>query len=222
MTIMGYGTVTGSQASNDTFTAQGATISSTGSLNLIGGTYKHSNNELPTILQSRVNNTVNIYKEVTIEGTEGVTGGNIRLNYGIVNVYGATITGGTAVQGGNIYVYGLTAAGGNAATELNIYGGTIDGNIYVCNRKYVTVTVNDDAKISNNGGGITTGKKITLGRLTEGAEIYVTAADGAFTTENANAAAYLELGYIKAADDTKEITVSGNVLYIGPKEEQAS
>ena len=221
LTIMGNGIVTGSQVSNDGFAKKGATISSTGSLNLIGGTYKHSNSELPTILQSRVNNTVNIYKAVTIEGTEGVTGGNIRLNYGIVNVYGATITGGTAAEGGNIYVYGKTEAEKPANTKLNIYGGTIDGNIYVCGNKSVTVTVNDDAKISSNGGGITTEKKITLGRLTVGAEIYVTA-DGAFTTENANAEAYLEQGYIKAADDAKEITVSGNVLYIGPKEEQAS
>ena len=221
LNIMGNGIVTGSNTSTATANVAAATLSCRGSMNLIGGTYKHTASTLPTIIMSRPQKTVNIYEGVTIEGTEGVTGTNFYLMFGVVNMYGGTITGGTATpngttdgKGDNLYVYGWTGSTG-ARAEFNLLGGTIDGGIYAeKHTETYLFTVSGDAVITANKGGLTldseTGAKLTVGELTDGAEIYVTGT-GAITNEFANAAAYVNTKILPASANIT-LTAEGNVI----------
>jgi hypothetical protein len=59
------------------------------------------------------------------------------------------------------------------------------------------------------------GAKLTLDALKVGAEIFVTAPDGAIALENTKAADYLALGYIIPAETGKSITEADGVLSIG-------
>ena len=214
LSIMGNGTVSGSGTTASQF---GATISCAGNLNLIGGTYKHFGSALPTIGLFRATGNINMYDGVIVEGTEGVTGSNIMIAYGAFNMYGGTIRGGAAGdltdgKGGNVAAMATVAA---ARTEINLFGGTIDGDVYIANQTYTKLSLQGNAKVSANKGGITTDELLTLGRITAGAEFFITAADGVISLENAKAATYLEYGYIKAAVEGKTITEANGVLSIG-------
>jgi hypothetical protein len=214
MNVMGNGVVIGKSTAEASY---GATISCQGSMNLIGGTYKHVDSTLPTLGLFRATGIVNIYKGVTFEGTEGVTGSNIMVAFGTLNVHGANIFGGTPGaltdgKGGNIAAM-ATVSGAN--TQVNLYGATVDGGIYMANKTYTAISLNGAVKVSNKDGGITTDELITFGNLTAGAEVYVTAADGVFTNASEFAADYLAAGYIKAAVDGKTITENEGVLSIG-------
>ncbi|MBR4862979.1 MAG: hypothetical protein IKU07_00265 [Oscillospiraceae bacterium] len=227
LTIIGNGTVTGASTVDSTANVAGATISCRGNLNLIGGTYKHVNSTLPTIIMAKPQQTMNIYEGVTIEGTEGVTGTNLYIMMGVVNMYGGSIVGGAATPDGttgglgdNVFVHGWTGTA-KARAELNMYGGFVDGGIYVMRKTTETfkMTVGGNAVVSAKNGGITldteTAAYITLDGLKAGAEVYITAADGVISLENAKAADYLEYGYIKAAAEGKTITEANGVLSIG-------
>ena len=72
--------------------------------------------------------------------------------------------------------------------------------------------VGGDVKVTN--AELAPGAKLTMDGLKAGAEILVTAADGAITLENANAANYLALGYIKAAEAGKTVTEADGILSI--------
>lgn len=221
LNIMGNGIVTGSNTSTATANVAAATISCRGNMNLIGGTYKHTNSTLPTIIMSRPQKTVNIYEGVTIEGTEGVTGTNFYLMYGVVNMYGGTITGGTATPNGttggkghNLYVYGWTGSVG-ARAEFNLLGGTIDGGIYAeKHTETYLFTVSGDAVITANNGGLLldpeTGAKLTVGQLGDNAQIYV-AGNGVITNEFADAATYVNTKILPAYAYVT-LAAEGNVI----------
>ena len=220
LTIMGNGTVTGASASNSTANEAGATISVRGNLNLIGGTYKHINSTLPTIIMAKPQQIMNIYKDVIIEGTEGVTGTNLYVMMGVVNLHGGKIIGGTATPDGttgglgdNVYVHGKTGST-NARAEFNMIGGYVDGGIYATKTtETYKVSVADNAVITDRNGGLTldsaSGAILTVGALGADAQVYVTG-NGAITDEFANAAAYVNTKILPAANVT--LTAEGNVI----------
>ena len=214
LSVMGNGIVSGSGTAESTY---GATVSCAGSMNLIGGTYKHFDSTLPTVSQNRATGTANIYQDVTFQADENVTGSHVFLAFGTLNVYGTTISGGvpgslTDGKGGNIAAMATVA---NATTEVHLYDAVIDGGIYMANKTYTVLTLNGTVKVSNKDGGITTDELLTLGQMKKGAEVFVTAADGAFTVASDRAADYLAYGWIKPADETKTITENAGVLSIG-------
>lgn len=212
LNVMGNGTVTGAYTGTATANVAAATISCRGNMNLIGGTYKHVDSTLPTIIMSRPQRTLSIYEGVKIEGTEGITGTNLYIMYGVVDMYGGTISGGTVTpdgttmgKGDNIYLYGL-AGTTPARAEFNMYGGTVDGGIYAENNSTTyKLSVSGDAVITENKGGLTldteTAAKLTVGDLGENAKIYVT---GSGEVTNAYAAAATDV-------NTKILPASANV-----------
>ena len=223
LTIMGNGTVTGASTATGTANVAGATISVRGNLNLIGGTYKHAETStLPTIIMAKPQQTMNIYKDVKIEGTEGTTGTNLYIMFGIVNMYGGEITGGTATpngttkgRGDNVYIYGISGTT-PARAEFNMYGGKVDGGIYAeKNSLTFQLIVAGDAVITANKGGLTldaaTDARLTLGALSDSAKVYISG-QGNLTVENAKAQQYLDAGIIASADPAVELEVQNNVI----------
>ena len=164
----------------------------------------------------------------TVENGEAVNGGNIAATANVELSAAGTVQNGTATtgKGGNIYmiitgdgrktltvkgkVLGGTAPAGagiaaTGKTDITIDGGEVTGALQP-NDSGATLTLSGPPKISNlilpaNG-------KITLGTLTSGADITVSAS-GAFTVANDKAAEYMT--YFKPAD---KITVTDNVLYM--------
>ena len=89
--------------------------------------------------------------------------------------------------------------------SFTISGGNVESITY---KDAASFTVSGNPVISELN--VTAGKLITLGDLTDGADITVIA-DGEFTVANTNAAAYLTADYIKGAGG-REITESEGVL----------
>ena len=211
LTIMGNGIVTGNYASTATANVATSTISARSNLNLIGGTYKSGDaTNLPVVLMAVAQKTVNVYEGVTIEGKDGQTG--LAVAYGNAVVYGGTIS--------SMEVLGQDIGGTNAGTSATILGGTVENASLAVrdpNGAYASyeldLTVGGNAIVKNLE--LAEGAKLILDRLTKGAEITVTAADGEFTVANDRAADYLEYGYIKAAVAGKNITEKDGVLSIG-------
>ena len=101
--------------------------------------------------------------------------------------------------GGTIRVKGI----GN----LNICGGTFSDGIFLYDNAKVTLSGNP--VIDGSGIAVPEGMKLTLGNLTKGASILVSAT-GVFTEETPNAAAYA--GYFKPVGKNAEIVAEGNAL----------
>lgn len=151
--------------------------------------------------------TVNLYS-----GTLTVAKNTVTPDYGgvvyvsgegsVLNVYGGTITGGSAaLRGGNVYVY---------KAELNMTGGKIDGDVEIYSDSTVTLSgAPVIAKGEKTGLKLATGNKITLGALTQGASVAVEA-DGIFTKPNENAASYTK--YFTSVQADAKIVADGNVL----------
>ena len=107
LTVMGRGSVTGSQKQ---YAAVGATVDvagNGGTLNLCGGTYSKSGDSACAVLTVRgsASSTVNMYAGTVIEkgDTNNFEGGNVRIVApATFNMYGGTISGGTAYCGGNV------------------------------------------------------------------------------------------------------------------------
>ena len=145
---------------------------------------------------------------VTGGKTDG-KGGNVSLYGGtktaLLELNGGSILDGTAVSGGNlragqggqIVISGGTVSGGTATTEgtniftestatLEITGGTVGGGIHYGSTG--TLTLSGAPHIEAETGAsifIPTGKKLTLGELTEGAQIGVTLEDTTATFTDA-------------------------------------
>ena len=145
------------------------------------------------------------------------SGGNI-YSYGknTIQMSGdATITGGTAKNGGGKNIYTINADG--EGTKLIMNGGSIENSVYVSTLS--SVELSGAPKIGNGNGALYMGadaenaSKITLGELTEGTEVYVTAS-GVFTQVNPKAADYLAAGYFKPAVASSKIQEQDGVLFI--------
>lgn len=171
-------------------------------------------------------NTLNVYGGTYTNTAAPKGGGCLRNLRATLNIYGGTFNGATMTgtnKGACLYatdstttIYGGTfvegVANGNGDTfcvdgksVLDIRGGNINGQVLISKANEVKISgapVITDLELAS-------GIKLTLGELTEGADITVTA-DGEFA-EGENAAAYVEANYIKAVTG-KKINASGNVL----------
>ena len=155
---------------------------------------------------------INMFEGATIDG-RGYKTQTVTVYYGKFNMYGGEVFGGSthtfnltaysssktgtasfyggivkAGTGSAVNVYGSTSSGSAA---LNIYGGTLDGNVqYNANCKVVIAgnPVLTGLKQPSSKSGAYEGK-ITLGKLTDGADISVSGTD-AIACPNENAASY--------------------------------
>lgn len=134
-----------------------------------------------------------------LNGVADNYGGNLAVGSGNVLVEGGEISGGTATSGAaNVYVYYNEGS-------FAISGGTVE-----------SITYKDAASFTLSGSpvigelSVAAGKLVTLGELTDGADITVTG-EGVFTTANANAAQFVTKGYIKATEG-KQLTEEGGIL----------
>lgn len=174
-------------------------------LNVYGGTYTNTGSPANGGCINSTRGLVNIYggtfNGATIDA--GKLGGTLCVNGGTTNIYGGTFTAGNADGAGDcIYVADYKTT--NDAV-LNIYGGNIQGQVLVMNGAEITIS---GAPVMSNVE-LDDEVKITLGELTEGADITVNA-EGEFA-EGANAEAYVTAEYIKAAEG-KTITAEGTKL----------
>ncbi|MBR4862976.1 MAG: hypothetical protein IKU07_00250 [Oscillospiraceae bacterium] len=156
-------------------------------------------------------------------------GGVFYVEKGNLNIYGGTFTladttktrnGGVIFGGGNIKIYGGTFNGNDCITgagsaihtsgNLELNGGTIKGDVFA--KADATVTLSGAPVVENLQ--IQVGDLVTLGELTEGADITVEA-EGVFTKPSVNAQAYVDDGYIKSATATEVTVTANNELAIG-------
>lgn len=128
-------------------------------------------------------------------------GGLLAANRGAIRIMGGTLQGGTVAGEGS-------AIWNKRHVALTIDNAVVTGSVYIVgddeskasvvmnNATVDTVKVGDKVDVTVCGKTVvsnldlTGGKLITLGELTEGADITVTADDGVFTAENPNAADY--------------------------------
>lgn len=229
LNIMGSGNVSGNftGASQHRGTAldtgNGGT---TGQLNLYGGTYKaESANTTNNLVTAWNGGSINVYDGALIDNGER-SNDNVKIFYGVLNMYGGKICGGTGRQVmttnytetkvGNFNMYSGEIVGnlglfGSSQTKgtVTISGGTITGDVNVSATCAATVS---GAPVINKLV-IASGTKITLGKLEANASILVSGS-GVFTEVSPDAQAYLDAQYIKASDASKTITVEGGALSI--------
>jgi len=160
------------------------------------------------------NGDVNVYGgEITDGDTsadDAAFGGNIWINpnttnkayTAALNIYGGTISGGKDAKGGNIYVTGNDGA--NPSAAVNISGGKVIGGGVYATGANATVTVSGDAVVEYID--VIDGNLLTVGEMTEGASVKVSAGLGVpfTTTIGAKAADYAQYFY-GAGDHTKAI-----------------
>lgn len=172
--------------------------------------------------------TFNMYDGLISGGSAAANGGNICATSGdsdpgnfYVNIYGGTITGGSANNGGNIYV--------NNKTYLNVEGGTIShgsaitdgGNIYANVSATVSGGTITGGSASGNGGNIyalttemtVSGGTISNGTAKNGGNIYSSANISQITGGTVTGGEAL----ITEAFDTTYVTggLGGNI-YLAP------
>ena len=191
-------------------TTNKVTGATTNVLNVYGGTYSVTvkSGSGGAIANSR--SLVNVY-DGTFNGAvmknDTSYGGCVYTNGGTTNVYGGTFTTGDAAGAGDgFYVTDYTKSGTTWQGVLNVYGGEIGGQVLV--KAGAEIAIEGAAVIEKLE--LESGVVIKLGKLTSGADITVLAT-GTFAEASANAQAYVNAGYIKAASG-KEITVEGNTL----------
>lgn len=151
LNIMGSGTVSGVGEGSSDSDYRGAALDLNGIVNLFGGTYTPLAAR-PSILMRTSATRLYIFDGATVQGNESYSAPLIQPNIGgaEVNMFGGTVTGGKAVNGGNIYMpkksvfnmFGGTVEGGQSTKiggniyaangTINLYGGSIYGG-YVTN-----------------------------------------------------------------------------------------
>lgn len=143
----------------------------------------------------------NFYGGTYISTGEGPAIGNRKTSAGdaIIGIYA-----GTTVVNENGYAMYVMGNG-----SININGGTINGAIFDNASKGISVS---GAPVINKLD-LTNGELITVGELTEGANITVLA-DGVFTEAFENAKAYLDAGYFATGVQDTKIAVEGNALSV--------
>ena len=179
-------------------------------------------------IQDSVGTSVLTGEGVIRSGAPG-DGGVFYVEKGNLNIYDGTFTlvdttktrnGGVIFGGGNIKIYGGTFNGNDCITgagsaihtsgNLELNGGTINGDVFA--KAGATVTLSGAPVVENLQ--IQVGDLVTLGELTEGADITVEA-EGVFTKPNANAQAYVDDSYIKSASEIEVTVTANNELAIG-------
>lgn len=224
---VGGGAVTGNETGN------GGVYNVSGTLKLYGGRHFASVASSKGSVVYVENGGSLLVADTAIVDASSVTKGSgacgaIYSNGGAVEITGGEVKGGSVGSGGSIYmkagdltISGGTVSGGQAAnygddifadsttTNIVISGGTVAGEFHVGSVNGITVSgkpVLNDLKLGS--------VKLTLGELTEGAQICVRVANGAFTNANENAKLYLESCYIKPFKADTEIVEKDNILYM--------
>ncbi len=151
LNIMGQGTVSGIGESSSDSDYRGAVLDLNGIVNLFGGTYTPLAAR-PAIMLRTSATRLYIFDGATVQGNASYTAPLIQPNIAGAEVamYGGLVTGGKAVNGGNIYMpkksvfnmFGGTVSGGQSTKiggniyaangTINLYGGSIYGG-YVTN-----------------------------------------------------------------------------------------
>lgn len=142
--------------------------------------------------------TINITDGILEKGKTSGQGGAIYLSGSTLNLSGGEIRDCTASSG-----TGISLVAGSAA---NISGGSVSGTIEGTNN--IQLSLSGAPKLT--GLHVPEGVKMTLGALTEGAEITV-AANGVFTEATENAEVYQN--YFKPAMGQTAIAVKDNALH---------
>lgn len=211
MNIMGHGTVSGNykgtagQWSGRNSTTLGINVTvATGTVNLYGGTYtKPADNSQPIVNIYNNGGCINLYEGATIDGT-GTTGVAVDICNGVFAMEGGKIIAGDddAIQVAN---YSATAKG-----KLVVTGGTVQGTVDV--QETTAMELSGNPAIGNLA--IPTGTKITVGALTEGASIGLSA-NGVFAENVANAAEAASYFHPISVGDT--VTADGTSLVYNAK-----
>lgn len=184
LNVMGQGTVSGGYVgTTDYAKSTGATVNMNstavnGTFNLYGGTYtKAEGSPNATVVVHENGGIVNVYEGATVEGGASVY-------HGALNIYGAEVKGELKVA---VRTAGKTPAA--TVTDATVESVSVTGGSF---------TLSGASKLSL---AIAEGMKITLGEMTEGAAITVSA-NGVFTETNEKAGEYKK--YFTAAEGTIE------------------
>lgn len=152
-------------------------------------------------------------------GNQVVTNNWSSTKTGLFTMSGGEIIGNVSVNGAEVKHGGCTISGGTITGTLTLArftDNTISGGKITDGVKFGSTATSDNSTVTLSGtpviGGVgmklNTGYLLTLGELTEGADILMSAV-GVFTAENEKAADYAK--YFKAIEGY-EIAVRGNVL----------
>lgn len=188
---------------------QAIAISDGGEVNLYSGTLTRNPEATALtggggVVKVTANTIFNMYGG-TVEGGIADEGGNIFVQNATVNIYGGKITGGTAASGANIYAKGTAV--------LNIQGGEIDGDIAIEEKN--TVKIGGTAKINKGTTGglqIPSGYLLSLKDITKDTKVCVDAT-GVFTEVVENADNYLDNFY--SSEELLPISNMEGALTIG-------
>lgn len=142
--------------------------------------------------------TVNITGGILEKGKTSGAGGAIYLGGSTLNISGGVIRDCQAVSGNGVYMVGSSTVNISGAPEISSILGNASGKVRLAGAPKLSELVLPD------------GVKLTLGELTEGADITVSA-NGVFTEPNENAEAYKN--YFKPAFGYEPITVVENALH---------
>lgn len=205
--IMGTGNVCGNASAHDSdrgATLQINTAENGGTLNLYSGTFTMAaGNKKSTVISVwQQGGKLNIHQDAKIIGNGNHT---IYVNRKSTGTTGVVTITGADLSGGDIYFDDLTYATPKGVS-LIMNGGSATGVTIMSD---AAVTLSGAPKISNLA--LAAGVAVSLGELTDGAEIAVDAT-GAFTVANSKAADYLRAGYFKAVQPGFSITEENGVL----------
>lgn len=216
LNILGTGTVTGNHTHSNKYRGSaiilnsGTTSSNAGVIRLYSGTYvqPESNTQLAPVSTAQQGGLLEIYEDATIIGNSN--NNSLYVNASNINAYDETVNiyGGTFIRPVVSKTYESTH---NKHTVLNISGGTFNDGIEIVD--YTNATLSGCPVISGAGLKLPAGTTVTLGELTDGANIKLDA-EGAFTAANANAANYQK--YFASAVPGFTVSVKNNVLYCSP------
>lgn len=132
--IMGTGTVAGIGEGSTDSDYRGAALDVNGHVNLFGGTYAPLAAR-PAVLPRTSASRVNIFEGATIMGSSDHSAPLVQLNIGGAefNMFGGLVTGGNAVNGGNIYIPKRASFNMFGGTVSNGYATRFGGNVYASN-----------------------------------------------------------------------------------------
>ena len=152
-------------------------------------------------------------------------GGLLAANRGSISILGGSLVGGNVTGNGS-------AIWNKRHVALTVENATIDGSVYIIgdDESNATLTLNNatvtDAITVGNKTDVTVsgklllanlnlsgGKKITLGELTEGTAITVTA-EGVFTNSSPDAGTYFEAGYFACTGEGMQVQLQTDVLAV--------
>ena len=192
--------------------SKGSVVYAIGNVNLYGGTLdgtaaQDTTKACATVYLNGADATA-VIDGGTILGAQAKSGGSVYLEKGSLTLVSGQISGGTAANyGGNIF-----AASG---TSVILQGGSVTGeNVYIS--EGASVTLEGSAVVDHLY--LATNVVLTVNTLLPNAKVALAATkDGAISSQNENLQSYLDAGYLTAAEDSKQLTVKENILYLESK-----